>query len=148
MYQVLPHVRWISSFLHYINVSQAHFVLCWNSRILSVFFFSSLPTFSTFLSSSCLHFILVLEPKMSNTTSYLTTLTINPQNINPTPIFSPNITQANYPSLSQPLTIKLDETNLFLWKNQLMNVIIANGLEDFIEGETPIPAKFLDDAQL
>ncbi|RVX22862.1 hypothetical protein CK203_008411 [Vitis vinifera] len=85
---------------------------------------------------------------MSNTTSYLTTLTINPQNINPTPIFSPNITQANYPSLSQPLTIKLDETNLFLWKNQLMNVIIANGLEDFIEGETPIPAKFLDDAQL
>ncbi|RVW56403.1 Retrovirus-related Pol polyprotein from transposon RE1 [Vitis vinifera] len=85
---------------------------------------------------------------MSNTTSYLTTLTINPQNINPTPIFSPNITQANYPSLSQPLTIKLDETNLFLWKNQLLNVIIANGLEDFIEGETPIPAKFLDDAQL
>ena len=27
-------------------------------------------------------------------------------------------------------------------------MIIANGLEDFIGGETPILAKFLDDAQL
>ena len=27
-------------------------------------------------------------------------------------------------------------------------MIIANGLEDFIEGETPIPTKFLDDTQL
>ena len=27
-------------------------------------------------------------------------------------------------------------------------MIVTNRLEDFIEGETPIPAKFLDDAQL
>ena len=59
-----------------------------------------------------------------------------------------NITQTNNPSFSQPLTIKLDETNLLQWKNQFLNVIIANRLKDFIEGETPIPAKFLDDAQL
>ena len=85
---------------------------------------------------------------MSSTTSSPTTLTTNPQNINPTPISNPIITQANYPSLSQPLTIKLDETNLLQWKNQFLNVIIANRLKDFIEGETPIPAKFLDDAQL
>ena len=59
------------------------------------------------------------------------------------------MTQQNLslPSLSQPLSIKLDDTNLLLWKNQLLNVVIANGLEEFLEGTTPIPPKFLDQAR-
>ncbi|PON37523.1 hypothetical protein TorRG33x02_347210 [Trema orientale] len=38
------------------------------------------------------------------------------------------------PSLTQPLTVKLDSDNYLIWKNQLLNVIIAHGLEDFLDG--------------
>lgn len=51
------------------------------------------------------------------------------------------------PSLSQPLSMKLDETNLLLWNNQLINVIIANGLEDFINPDQSNPPKYLDAAR-
>ncbi|KAK0591018.1 hypothetical protein LWI29_034531 [Acer saccharum] len=34
-----------------------------------------------------------------------------------------------------------------IWKNQLLNVVIANGLEDFIYGTLPCPQKFQDPAQ-
>ncbi|KAL6347595.1 hypothetical protein AAG906_026121 [Vitis piasezkii] len=41
---------------------------------------------------------------------------------------TPQITQMTLPSpsLSQLLSIKLDETNLLLWKNQLLNIIYLN----------------------
>ena len=61
---------------------------------------------------------------------------------------APQITQMTLPSpsLSQSLSIKLDETNLLLWKSQLLNEIIANGLEDFIDPDQSSPPKYLDAA--
>ena len=50
----------------------------------------------------------------------------------------------NLPSLHQSLTVKLDENNYLIWKNQLLRVIIANGLEDFIDGSHLCPTRFLD----
>ena len=50
----------------------------------------------------------------------------------------------NLHSLNQSLTMKLDEDNYLIWKNQLLNVIIANGLEDFIDGSRSCPTRFLD----
>ena len=40
--------------------------------------------------------------------------------------------------------MKLDENNYLIWKNQLLNAIIVNGLEDFIDGCHPCPIRFLD----
>lgn len=50
----------------------------------------------------------------------------------------------NLPSLNQSLAMKLDEDNYLIWKNQRLNVIIANELEDFIDGPCPCPTRFLD----
>lgn len=60
-----------------------------------------------------------------------------------TPFPAPNTNQLTLPtpSLTQPLSIKLDETNLLLWKNQLLNVIIANRLEDFIDPDLAHPTQ-------
>ena len=55
-----------------------------------------------------------------------------------------SLSQFVLPSLNQPLAIKFDRTNYLVWKNQLLNVIIANGLEDFIDGSRPCPMKFLN----
>ncbi|RVW43609.1 hypothetical protein CK203_097553 [Vitis vinifera] len=86
------------------------------------------PTMSTFPPTSASN---------SNTT------TNNSQNP------APQMTQMTFPSpsLSQPLSMKLDETNLLLWNNQLINVIIANGLEDFINPDQSNPPKYLDAAR-
>lgn len=54
------------------------------------------------------------------------------------------IPTSTIPSLNQPLTFKLDDHNYLIWKNQLPNVIIANGLEEFIDGSRICPPKFLD----
>nr|CAN82797.1 hypothetical protein VITISV_007531 [Vitis vinifera] len=43
--------------------------------------------------------------------------------------------------------ITVVETNLLLWNNQLINVIIANGLEDFINPDQSNPPKYLDAAR-
>ncbi|RVW44848.1 hypothetical protein CK203_087059 [Vitis vinifera] len=40
----------------------------------------------------------------------------------------------SFSSMNQPLIVKLDNGNYLIWKNQLLNVIIANGLNDFIGG--------------
>lgn len=39
--------------------------------------------------------------------------------------------------MNQSLTVKHDENNYLIWKNQLLNIIIANGLKDFIDGTRP-----------
>lgn len=110
------------------------------------FLWARIPRTFSILPFLAYNSILVSKPKMFTTASSTpATLTTNPQNFNPAPAPNSNITQTNYPSLSQPLT-KRNETNLLLWKNQLLNVIIANWLEDFIEGDMPIPAKFFYDA--
>lgn len=75
---------------------------------------------------------------------------LNTQNQNTQPfaqaIINPaaQFIQPSLPSLSQNLTIKLDQDNYLLWKNQLLNVIIANGFEEYIDGSHPCPSKFLD----
>ena len=40
--------------------------------------------------------------------------------------------------------MKLDENNYLIRKNYVLNVIIANGLEDFIDGSWPCLTRFLD----
>ena len=55
----------------------------------------------------------------------------------------PNLTVAN-PSNTPQLSIKLDDDNFLLWKNQMLNVIIAHGFEEFIDGSKPCPPRFLN----
>ena len=50
----------------------------------------------------------------------------------------------SFSSMNQPLIVKLDNGNYLIWKNQLLNVIIANGLNDFIGGSWSCPPQFLD----
>jgi histone deacetylase 1/2 len=55
----------------------------------------------------------------------------------------PEIT-AQILSLSQPLlSIKLTDTNYLLWKNQLENVAVANGLEGFLDGSLICPQQYI-----
>ena len=70
-----------------------------------------------------------------------TSLTQNPS---PTIITQTITYPQNHPSLPQPLIIKLDETNHLSWKNQILNVVIASGHEQFLEGTDPIPPKFIN----
>ena len=49
------------------------------------------------------------------------------------------------PSLNQVLTIRWDRSNYLLWKMQLLNVSIVNGLEFFIEGLHPCPSLMCED---
>ena len=56
----------------------------------------------------------------------------------------PQYTRQIFPSLNQPLAVKLDSDNYLMWKNQLLNVIIANGLENFTDGTNPYPSYYLD----
>ena len=47
------------------------------------------------------------------------------------------LVQTSFPSPNRPLTIKLDKDNYLIWKNQLLNVVIANGLEGFLDNTHP-----------
>ena len=58
------------------------------------------------------------------------------------------LVQTSFPSPNEPLTIKLDRDNYLIWKNQLLNVVIAIGLEGFLDNTHPCPLKFLDLRQL
>lgn len=64
-----------------------------------------------------------------------------PQNFHSNPNF---FTLNLYPTLPQPLVVKLTDNNFLLWKNQLLNVVLANGLSGFLDGSIPAPPKFLD----
>ena len=44
--------------------------------------------------------------------------------------------------------MKLDSDNYLMWKNQLLNVIITNSLEKFIDGTNPCPTHYLDHQML
>ena len=83
----------------------------------------------------------------------------NPIPYTPTPTKTPILNQIidNTPTnpaallflfLNQPLTVKLDQNNYLVWKNQLLNILISNGLEGYIDGIVPYPAHFLDLQQL
>ena len=58
------------------------------------------------------------------------------------------LVQTSFPSPNQLLTIKLDRDNYLIWKNQLLNVVIVNGLEGFLDNTRLYPPKFLDLQQL
>ncbi|XP_022155181.1 uncharacterized protein LOC111022315 [Momordica charantia] len=70
----------------------------------------------------------------------------------PTPNFlaqPPNPFSANpFPTLPQPLNVKLNDNNFLLWKNQLLNAVIANGLRGYLDGTIMPPPQFLDHHQL
>ena len=69
----------------------------------------------------------------------------NRSNTHPPPIALPtNTSSFSFASMNQPLMVKLDSWNYLVWKNQLQNVIIANGLDNFIYGSCPCLARFLD----
>ncbi|XP_062093645.1 uncharacterized protein LOC133799663 [Humulus lupulus] len=48
-------------------------------------------------------------------------------------------TLPSLPSVNQPIVVKLDEHNFVVWQNQMLNIIIVNGLEDFVNGTHPCP---------
>lgn len=54
-------------------------------------------------------------------------------------------TSSSFPSMSHTFSVKLDENNYLIWKNQLLNVIMAHGLDHFIDGTHPCPPRFLDE---
>ncbi|GFY85402.1 hypothetical protein Acr_04g0001400 [Actinidia rufa] len=64
----------------------------------------------------------------------------NPQILNTSPL-------PNMPSINQPLAVKLDDHNYIIWKEQLLNIVIANGLEEFLDGSRVCPPRFLDPQQ-
>lgn len=47
-------------------------------------------------------------------------------------------------SLTQPLSVKLDSNNYLVWHNQLFNVVIAHGLEGYINGTLHCLSHHLD----
>ena len=57
------------------------------------------------------------------------------------------VNQIQAPALSHSLTVKLEEGNYILWKNQLLNILIANGLDGYIIGQAVQPSEFLDKSQ-
>ena len=40
----------------------------------------------------------------------------------------------SFPSLGQSLTIKLDCNNFLIWRNQMLNVVIASRFDDVLDG--------------
>ena len=69
----------------------------------------------------------------------------NRTNTLPTPIAPlANTPSFSFLSMNQSLTVKMGNGNYLIWKNQLLNVIIANGLDDFIDGSRPCHPRFLD----
>ncbi|CBI25270.3 unnamed protein product, partial [Vitis vinifera] len=61
----------------------------------------------------------------------------------------PNSSFAHHtmPSLNQAFTVRLDQSNYLLWRTQMLNIIIANGLEEMIHGKIPAPSRFLGDSE-
>ena len=48
------------------------------------------------------------------------------------------------PSFLPHLPIKLKDETFIIWKNQLLNIIMVNGLENYVNGRAAQPIKFLD----
>ena len=55
------------------------------------------------------------------------------------------MTNQSFPSPGQSLTIKLDRNNFLIWHNQMLNVAIASGFDDILDGTRPCPPHFLPD---
>ena len=49
--------------------------------------------------------------------------------------------------LNQAFTIRLDQSNYLVWRTQMLNIIIANGLEEMIHDKIPVPSRFLGDSK-
>ncbi|KAJ9692772.1 hypothetical protein PVL29_011723 [Vitis rotundifolia] len=63
----------------------------------------------------------------------------------PTAGTTSQMTNQSFPSLGQSLTIKLDRNNFLIWRNQMLNVVIASGFDDILDGTRPCPPHFLPD---
>nr|CDH30699.1 putative Ty1-copia-like retrotransposon [Cercis chinensis] len=50
---------------------------------------------------------------------------------------------SNLPTFGQTLTIKLDRNNFLIWRNQLLNIVVANGYEDILEGTRSCPYQWI-----
>ncbi|RVW84004.1 hypothetical protein CK203_047297 [Vitis vinifera] len=50
-------------------------------------------------------------------------------------------------SLNQAFTIRLDRSNYLLWRTQMLNIVIANGVEEMIDGSRPCLPKFLENSK-
>uniref|UniRef100_A0A803NL56 Reverse transcriptase Ty1/copia-type domain-containing protein n=1 Tax=Cannabis sativa TaxID=3483 RepID=A0A803NL56_CANSA len=48
----------------------------------------------------------------------------------------------NFSSFNQTISVKLDDTNYLVWRMQMQNIIIANGLEGYIDGTVACSAQF------
>ncbi|KAL5777012.1 hypothetical protein ACOSP7_009938 [Xanthoceras sorbifolium] len=55
-----------------------------------------------------------------------------------------NQSQLIFKNLNFNLPIKLDDNNFIYWKTQILPVIKAFDLEDFIFGSSKCPSKFID----
>ena len=51
------------------------------------------------------------------------------------------------PSLNQAFTVRIDQSNYLLGRTQMLNIIIANGIEEMIHGKIPAPSWFLGDSE-
>ena len=58
-----------------------------------------------------------------------------------------NFTHHTMPSLNQAFTVRLDQSNYLLGRTQMLNIIIANGIEEMIHGKIPAPSWFLGDSE-
>ena len=59
---------------------------------------------------------------------------------------SPNTTSIMQ-SLNQAFNIRLDRSNYLLWCTQMVNIVIANGVEEMIDGSRPCLPKFLENSK-
>ena len=90
-------------------------------------------------TSQSISFSATNPTQAKNPTNPAAPVQIATQQIQVVPQYTPQI----LPSLNLPLAMKLDSDNYLMWKNQLLNVIIANGLENFIDGTNPCPTRYL-----
>lgn len=57
------------------------------------------------------------------------------------------VSQKNTVTFNHPISVKLDEKNYLLWKQQVLAAINNHELQDFIECESTIPDRLSSDFQ-
>lgn len=70
----------------------------------------------------------------------------NPPPLSPAAASNPSSISSTHPSLpnfNQPISAKLDDSNYLVWRMQMQNIIIANGLEGYIDGSSLCLSQFV-----
>ncbi|XP_062104187.1 uncharacterized protein LOC133815350 [Humulus lupulus] len=65
--------------------------------------------------------------------------TPTPSPLTPIQHSTPSSPLPTIPSVNQPISVKLDEHNFVVWQTRMLNIIITNVLEDFINGSRSCP---------